>query len=50
MTFGTLLAVIGVVLAIASVFVTKHAHRLLVAAVVLIGLGVLLSHGKFVTV
>lgn len=49
MELGTLLVLLGIILAVVSLFIAAHTHRLLTAAVVLIGVGVLAGVGSIAT-
>jgi cell division protein FtsL len=48
MELGTLLVLLGIILAVVSVFITTHTHRILTASVILIGVGVLAGVGDLV--
>lgn len=45
MELATILVLIGVILAVVAAFVHDHFHRLLAAAVILVGVGVLVGAG-----
>lgn len=50
MGLGAIFILLGIILAVMSLFVDAHAHRLVAAAVILIGIGALIgSAGGFVT-
>lgn len=46
MELGAVLVLLGIILAVVSLFVTVHVHRLLTSAVILIGIGVLVGAGS----
>lgn len=46
MELGAVLVLIGIILAVVSLFVPNYSHRMLAAAIILVGIGVLVGVGS----